>query len=179
MPVLLEKYRKTVIPALRKGFDISNIMAVPKLDKVVINIGIGKIVKDTKFIEKIRSDLALLSGQAPVFRKAKKSISGFKSRQGMKIGLMVTLRGKKMYDFIDRLINVALPGSRDFRGIELKNFDKMGNLNFGIKEHSIFPEIHYENIKDIFGLEVTVVTTAKDKDQSIELLRQIGFPIKK
>lgn len=176
---LLNKYRKEVIPALQKKFGIENVMAVPKVGKVVINVGIGKFTKDDKFIEKIVRDLGLLTGQKPVFRKAKKSISGFKSREGTNIGLVVTLRGARMYDFMDRLINVALPRSKDFRGIDSKNFDKNGNLNLGIKEHSIFPEIHYETLKDIFGLEVTVVTTTQDREQGMELLKLIGFPIKK
>lgn len=176
---LLNKYRKEVIPAMQKKFGIENVMAIPKVDKVVINVGIGKFTKDDKFVEKIVRDLGLLSGQKPVFRKAKKSIAGFKSREGVNIGLMVTLRGMRMYDFMDRLINIALPRSKDFRGIDPKNFDKAGNLNLGIKEHSIFPEIHYETLKDIFGLEVTVVTTSKNREQGIELLRLIGFPIKK
>ena len=164
---------------MQKKFGIENIMAVPRIEKVVINVGIGKVAKDDKFIEKVVRDLGLLSGQKPVFRKAKQSISGFKSRQGMNIGLVVTLRGKRMYDFIDRLIHVALPRSKDFRGIEQKNFDKNGNLNLGLKEHSIFPEIHYESLKDIFGLQITVTTTAKDRERGIELLRLFGFPIKK
>lgn len=179
MSSLLVKYRKEVIPAMQKKFGIENVMAVPRIEKVVINVGIGKVTKDDKFIEKIVRDLGLLSGQKPVFRKAKQSISGFKSREGTNIGLMVTLRGNIMYDFMDRLVHVALPRSKDFRGIEQKNFDKFGNLNLGLKEHSIFPEIHYENLKDIFGLEVTVVTTTKDREMGIELLRLMGFPIKK
>lgn len=176
---LLEKYRKEVVPAMQKKFGIDNIMAVPKIQKVVINVGIGKMTKDDKFIEKAQRDLALLSGQKPVFRKAKKSIAGFKSREGTNIGLVVTLRGKRMYDFIDRFIHIALPRSKDFRGIDMRNFDKMGSLNFGIKEHSIFPEIHYETLKDIFGLQITVTTNAKNREQGIELLRLVGFPIKK
>ena len=176
---LLTKYRKEVVPAMQKKFGIENLMAVPRIEKVVINVGIGKVTKDDKFIEKIQRDLALLSGQKPVFRKAKKSISGFKSREGTNIGLVVTLRGRRMYDFIDRMIHVALPRSKDFRGIESKNFDSQGSLNFGVKEHSIFPEIHYETLKDIFSLQVTVMTTAKDKERGIELLKMIGFPIKK
>lgn len=176
---LLAKYRKEVLPAMQKKFGIENIMAVPKISKVVINVGIGKVAKDDKFIEKVVRDLGLLSGQKPVFRKAKKSISGFKSREGMNIGLMVTLRGKRMYDFISRLIHVALPRSKDFRGIDPKNFDKNGNLNLGIREHSIFPEIHYESLKDIFSLQVTVITTARKREEGIELLKLIGFPIKK
>lgn len=179
MSSLLVQYRKEVVPAMQKKFGIDNIMAVPKIEKVVINVGIGKVAKDDKFIEKVVRDLGLLSGQKPVFRKAKKSISGFKSREGMNIGLVVTLRGGRMYDFIDRLIHVALPRSKDFRGIDPKNFDKMGNLNLGIKEHSIFPEIHYESLKDIFGLEITVVTKAKNREQGIDLLKLMGFPIKK
>ncbi|MDP3792795.1 MAG: 50S ribosomal protein L5 [bacterium] len=179
MSSLIQKYRKEVIPAMQKKFSIENVMAVTKIEKVIINVGIGKVTKDDKFIEKVKRDLALLSGQKPIFRKAKKSIAGFKSREGMNIGLMITLRGKRMYDFIDRLIHVAIPRSKDFRGIDPKNFDKNGNLNLGIKEHSIFPEIHYESLKDIFGLQVTVVTTAKIRDQGIELLKLMGFPIKK
>ena len=179
MPRLQEKYRKTVIPALQKTFGIENVMAVPKIEKVIVNTGIGRIAKEDKTTERIEKDLTIIVGQKPVFKKAKKSISGFKLREGMNVGISVTLRGKRMYDFMDRLIAIALPRSRDFRGIEAKNFDKMGNLNLGIKESSIFPEINYENVKDVFGLEVTVVTTAKNRERGIELLKQIGFPIKK
>lgn len=179
MSDLLKKYRKDVVPALQAKFGIENVMAVPKIDKVIINVGIGKLTKENKFIEKVERDLGLLSGQKPIYRKAKKSIAGFKSREGQDIGLNVTLRGKRMYDFLSRLIFIAIPRSKDFRGIDTKNFDKGGSLNFGVKEHSIFPEIHYESIKDIFGLQVTVTTTAKTKEQGIELLRLMGFPLKK
>lgn len=179
MSRLLEKYRKEVIPALQKEFNIKNIMAVPKIEKVVVNVGIGKVHKDEKIIEKIVKDLAKLTGQKPVFRKARKSISSFKVRQGMNIGLMVTLRGKRMYDFIDRLIGIALPRSKDFKGIDIKNFDKDGNLNIGIKESSVFPEVTYETLKDIFSLQVTVTTTTKDRQKGISLLRHLGFPIRK
>ena len=177
MSRLLQKYRKEVVPALQKEFGVKNVMAVPKVEKVVVSTGIGKIVKDEKTVEKIANDLAKLTGQKPVFRKAKKSIASFKVREGVNIGLMVTLRGKRMYDFMDRLVSVALPRSKDFRGIDTKNFDKNGNLNLGIKESSIFPEITYETLKDIFGLEVTVVTTARDKEKGIALLKLMGFPI--
>ncbi len=179
MSRLQEKYRKTVIPAVQKTFGIENVMAVPKIEKVVVNTGVGRLVKEEKTIERIAKELSTITGQKPVLRKAKKSISGFKLRQGVTVGTSVTLRGKRMYDFLDRLIAIALPRSKDFRGIEVKNFDKMGNLNLGIKESSIFPEINYENVKDVFGLEVTVVTTAKNREKGIELLRQMGFPIKK
>ena len=178
MTRLLEKYRKEVIPAMQKEFGIGNIMAVPKLEKVVINIGIGRISKEDKVTDRIAKDLATISGQKPIFKKAKKSISGFKIREGMNAGIVVTLRSKRMYDFVDRLISIALPRSKDFRGIDLKNFDNMGNLNLGIKESSIFPEINYENLKDIFGLQVTIMTSAKNKEKGIKLLKLIGFPIR-
>ena len=176
---LLQKYRKEIVPAMQKRFGIENVMAVPKIDKVVVNVGIGKMTKDDKFVEKVQRDLGLLSGQKPIFRKAKQSIAGFKSREGTNIGLVVTLRGKRMYDFIDRLIHIALPRSKDFRGLDPKNFDKMGNLSLGIKEHSIFPEIHYESLKDIFSMEITIVTTAKNREKGEELLKLMGFPFKK
>jgi large subunit ribosomal protein L5 len=179
-PRLLEKYRKEVIPAMREKFGYKNMMAVPKIEKVVVNAGYGKkaVLRDTAAIEKIKADLAKLTGQKPAVRKAKKSISGFKVRQGMEIGAVVTLRGKRMYDFIDRLISIALPRSRDFHGLDPKSFDERGSLNIGIKEHSVFPEITYESLKDIFGLEVSVVTTAKSREEGIELLKLMGFPIK-
>ncbi len=179
-PRLLEKYRKEVVPAMREKFGYKSIMAVPKIEKVVINVGFGRraVVKETAAIEKIEKDLAKLTGQKPVVRKAKKSIAGFKVRQGMEIGAMITLRGKRMYDFIDRLISIALPRSRDFHGLDPKSFDKQGSLSIGIKEHSIFPEITYESLKDIFGLEISVVTTAKSQKEGMELLKLMGFPIK-
>jgi len=175
---LLEKYRKEVVPAMQKEFGIKNVMAVPKVKKVVINSGIGGILKDGKAIERVEKDLATLAGQKPVPREAKKSIAGFKVREGMTIAYSVTLRGKRMYDFMDRLISIALPRSKDFRGIDPKNFDGDGNLNMGLKEHSIFPEIHYESLKDIFGLQVTVSTTAKNREKGMKLLKLMGFPIK-
>lgn len=163
---------------MQKTFKIDNVMAVPKLDKVVINTGIGRVAKEDKTVERIQKDIRMLTGQKPVLKKAKKSISGFKLRQGMNVGVAVTLRGKRMYDFLDRLISISLPRSKDFRGIEPKNVDGSGNLNFGVKESSIFPELNYENVKDIFGLEITVVTTAKNREKGIELFKQLGFPIK-
>ncbi len=179
-PRLLEKYRKEVIPAMREKFGYESVMAVPKIEKVVVNAGFGRkaVAKETAAIEKIEKDLAKLTGQKPAVRKAKKSISGFKVRQGMAIGAMVTLRGKRMYDFIDRLVSIALPRSRDFHGLDPKSFDKEGSLSVGIKEHSIFPEIAYESLKDIFGLEISVVTTAKSKEEGAELLKLMGFPIR-
>ncbi len=179
-PRLLIRYRKEVIPAMREKFGYKSVMAVPKIEKVVINIGFGRraVAKETAAIEKIEKDLIKLTGQKPAVRKSKKSISGFKIRQGMDIGMIVTLRGPRMYDFIDRLISMALPRSRDFHGLDPKSFDKSGNLNIGIKEHSIFPEITYESLKDIFGLEITITTTAKSKEEGAGLLKLMGFPIK-
>ncbi len=175
---LIQKYRQEVRPALQAEFKIHT-MAIPKIEKVVINTGLGRLLKDSKAIERVEKDLAIMTGQKPVYRKAKKSISGFKIREGMDIALSVTLRGKRMYDFIDRLISVALPRAKDFRGIDLANFDKAGNLNLGIKEQSIFPEVVYETLRDIFSLQLTVVTNAGNRDLGIKLLRLMGFPIKK
>lgn len=178
-PRLLIKYRSKVVSAMQSKFGYKNIMQVPKVLKVVLNIGIGKYVKDEKMLSIIERDLALLSGQkiAPTF--AKKSISGFKTRAGMKVGYKATLRGSKMYDFIDRLISIALPRTKDFRGIDQKSFDTRGALNLGILEHAVFPEIQYESLKDVFSFEIAVVTSAKKREEAMELLKLMGFPIKK
>jgi|SRR3989344_1103340 len=175
---LLQQYRKNVVPALQKEFKIANVMAVPKIVKVTINVGVGRIHKDDKALERIAKDIEILSGQKPVFRNIKKSIASFKIRQGVPVGISVTLRGKRMYDFIDRFINIALPRSRDFRGLDVKNFDTAGNLNVGLKESVIFPELNYENVKDIFGLQITFTTTAKTREEGVALLKNLGFPIK-
>ena len=179
MNSLLQQYRKTVIPAMQKEFSIDNVMAVPKIEKVTVNVGVGRIHKDDAAIERIAKDIGMLAGQKPVLRNAKKSIASFKLREGAPVGVSVTLRGGRMWDFIDRLVNIALPRSKDFRGIEQKNVDASGNLNLGIKESSIFPELNYENIKDIFSLQITITTTARTKEQGIALLKNMGFPIKK
>ncbi len=165
---------------MRAKFGYKNVMAIPKIEKVVVNVGYGRkaVAKDTKGIEKIEQDLVKITGQKTSVRKAKQSISGFKLRQGLEIGSIVTLRGRRMYDFIDRLISIALPRSRDFHGLDPKNIDQHGNLNLGIKEQNIFPEVTYESMKDIFSLQITIATTAKSKEEGIELLRLIGFPIK-
>ncbi len=178
MPRLLEKYRKEVIPEMMKRFKYWNVMAVPKIEKAVVNVGAGRAGSEAKFKERIEKDIALITGQKPSPRIARKSISGFKVRQGMIVGFVSTLRGKRMYDFLDRLISVALPRSRDFRGIEAKSFDQKGNLNIGLREQIIFPEVVYESSKDIFPFQVTVTTTAKTKEEGSELLKLMGFPIK-
>ncbi len=181
---LQDKYKKEVIPAMMKKFGYKNIMAVPKIDKVVINTGFGRIVagksssERKKFFQPILDDLALIAGQRPILTKAKKSIASFKIREGMPIGAAVTLRKKKMYDFLDRLIHVGFPRSRDFQGIDPKSVDQGGNLTAAIKEHISFPEISPEKTRSIFGFEITVVTTTKSREKGLELLKLLGFPIK-
>ncbi|OGZ34339.1 MAG: 50S ribosomal protein L5, partial [Candidatus Portnoybacteria bacterium RBG_13_41_18] len=159
-------------------FGYKNDMAVPRIDKVVLNIGIGKFSADEKILNEIIKDLTAIVGQKPVYTLAKKAISGFKIRQGLKVGLMVTLRGRRAYDFIERLIHLALPRTRDFRGIEQKSVDQGGALNLGIREQIVFPEISHENIQQIFGMQITVKTTAKNQKEGAELLKLLGFPIK-
>jgi len=163
---------------MQAKFGYKNLMSVPKIEKAVINIGSGRADSEPKLKERIQKDIALITGQKPALRKARKSISGFKVRQGMTVGFISTLRGRRMYDFLDRLISVALPRSRDFRGIEAKSFDQKGSLNLGLKEQIIFPEVVYESSKDIFPFQVAITTTAKRRDEGIELLKLMGFPIK-
>lgn len=178
MPNLIEHYRKTTVPALQKEFKIANVMATPKITKVVVNVGVGRLFKEDKVLDRIAKEVGLLAGQKPTFRVAKKSIASFKVREGVTVGIAVTVRGKRMYDFIDRFINIALPRSKDFRGISEANVDSSGNLNIGIKESSIFPELNYENVKDIFSLQVTFTTTAKTRAEGIALFKSMGFPLK-
>ena len=181
---LAEKYKSEVIPEMMKKFGYKNKMAVPKIDKVVVNTGFGRQISDKtteeqkKIVDSILEDLTFICGQKAIKTSAKKSIASFKIRQGMPVGAMVTLRGKKMTDFLERLIHVVLPRTRDFRGIERKSVDKEGNLTIAIKEQIAFPEILPERAKSIFGLEVTIVTTAKKREEGLELLKLLGFPIK-
>lgn len=176
---LQEKYKKEVVPVLKEKLGFKNDLAVPRIEKVIINTGIGKFLQDEKAIEEIVKDLGLITGQKPVFTLAKKAISGFKIRKGLKVGLMVTLRGQRASDFVERLIGLALPRSRDFRGIEQKSIDTHGNLNIGIKEQIVFPEISHENIRYIFGMQITIKTSAKSHQEGLELFKLLGFPIKK
>jgi len=182
---LKEKYAKQAIPAMMEKFGYKNDMAVPRIEKVIINTGFGRLIsgKSQKDSEKIYKEildvLAVIAGQKPVLTKSKKSISGFKLRDGMPIGAKITLRGQKMYDLLERLVFIVLPSTRDFAGLEPSSVDSAGNLTIGIKEHIIFPEISPEKAKKIFGLEITVVNSAKTKEQGIELFRLLGFPIKK
>jgi len=181
---LIEKYNTEVVPEMMKKFGYRNKMAVPKIEKIIVNCGFGKQVasKTSKEGEKIQKhilqELSLITGQKPALRKAKKSISSFKLRKGIAIGAVATLRGRKMYDFLERLIFITFPRTRDFRGIDSKLIDQKGNLSLGFKEHTSFPEILVEKEKSIFGLEVTIVTTSKSREEGIELLRLIGFPLK-
>ena len=179
MTRLKEKYIKEIIPEMEKEFGYKNNMAVPRVTKVVINMGLGKFLRDGSKddLKKITKDFTDIAGQKPVITKAKKAIAGFKIREGMPVGLMVTIRGARMYEFLDRLISVALPQIRDFRGLSKKAFDRNGNFNIGIKEHIIFSEVNKDDIKHILGMEVNIVTTAKTDEEAGKLLKGLGFPI--
>lgn len=173
-----EKYKKEVIPAMRKKFGYPNIMAVPKIEKVVVNMGAGRF-RDEKDREAIIRAIMLITGQKPIERPARKAIASFRTRRGLVVGYKVTLRGRRMYDFLSRFINVALPRTRDFWGIDQRSIDEKGNLTTGVREHIVFPEMIGEDYRFLFGLEVTVVTTARTREEGMELLKLIGFPIKK
>ena len=174
-----ENYKNNIVPALIKKFNYQNPMEVPKLDKIVINMGVGEAKENPKALEGAVNDLTILSGQKPVITKAKKSIANFKLREGMQIGCKVTLRGDKMYDFADRLISLALPRVRDFRGVSADSFDGRGNYALGIKEQLIFPEISYDKIDKVRGMDIIFVTTAKTDEEAKELLAQFGMPFVK
>jgi large subunit ribosomal protein L5 len=177
IPVRLHDfYRKEVIPSLSKTFNYKNALEVPKLKKICINIGVGAATQDPKMIDSIVKDIESIVGQKAVVTKAKKSVSNFKLREGMKIGCKVTLRKARMYEFLDRLISISIPRIRDFRGIPDKSFDGNGNYTLGVKEHVIFPEINIDNIAKAFGMDITFVTTAKTNGEALELLRAFGMP---
>ena len=176
---LKEYYKKEVIAQLKKDFDFKNDLAVPRLEKVTINVGMGQGLKDEKYTEEVKKTLTNISGQKPVPTKAKKSISSFKIRKGMDVGLKVTLRGNRMYDFVDKLIHVTFPRVRDFRGINFSTVDKNGNLSVGIRESTAFPEVKAEEITLQHPLEIVITTTAKNQEQGFALLKYLGFPFKK
>ena len=176
---LKEKYLTEVVTQLKARLDYTNIMQLPRLEKIVFNIGLGEAIQDPKALEAAEKDLSTISGQRPVTTKAKKSISPFKLRAGMPIGMMVTLRGKRMYDFFDKLVNIVLPRFRDFRGVSRDSFDGRGNYSLGIKEQIVFPEIDYDKIDKIRGFEVTIVTTAKNDDEARTLLELMGMPFRR
>jgi large subunit ribosomal protein L5 len=175
---LKEKYHKEIKPALQKELGLANAMAVPRLDKIVLNMGLGEATQNVKMLDPLVADLGLIAGQKPVTTRAKKSIAAFKVREGMPIGAMVTLRGDTMYEFLDRLISVALPRVRDFRGVSTKSFDGRGNYTLGVRDQLIFPEIDYARVEKLKGMNITVVTTAADDNQARALLRHFGMPFR-
>ena len=178
MEVLKEQYQKEVVPALMKKFNYKSIMEVPKIDKIVINIGLGDVKDNPKSLENAMNDLAQITGQRPIVTKARKSIAAFKLREGVNIGCKVTLRRGKMYDFAYKLMNVALPRVRDFRGLSTKSFDGRGNYSMGVKEQLIFPEIEYDKVDKLRGMDIIFVTTAKTDEEAKELLTLLGMPFK-
>ena len=177
-PVLLERYRREVVPALMKEFDYVNPMEVPRIAKVVVNIGIGEAKDNDKALDAARGDVRTITGQQPVTVKARKSVAAFKLRAGMPVGIRTTLRGRRMYYFLEKLINVALPRIRDFRGVSPNGFDGMGNFSLGLREQIIFPEVDYDKIDKLRGLEVTVVTTARTDEEGRSLLARLGMPFR-
>ena len=174
-----QKYRETVVPALMKKFEYKSVMEVPCIDKVVINMGVGDAIANSKALDDAVAELAAITGQAPVITRAKKSIANFKVREGMPIGCKVTLRREKMYDFLDKLMNISLPRVRDFRGVSDTSFDGRGNYTLGIKEQIIFPEIDYDKVNKVRGMEIVIVTTAKTNEEARALLAEMGMPFKK
>ncbi|MBU93210.1 MAG: 50S ribosomal protein L5 [Chloroflexi bacterium] len=176
MPRLLKLYRESIAPELTKDLNLTNILAAPKIEKIVINVGLGEALVNSKALEHCIKDISLITGQKPITTKAKSSIAGFKIREGMAIGVATTLRSHRMYEFLDRLINLSLPRVRDFRGLSNKSFDGNGNYTLGIKEQVIFPEIDYNSIDKIRSLQITIVTTAKNNESGIKLLTSFGFP---
>lgn len=178
MPSLKEKYENDIVPQLVEKFEYTNKMQVPKLDKIVLNIGMGEAIQNIKLLESAVEELKMIAGQKPVITKARKSIAAFKLRTGMPIGCMVTLRRGRMYDFLNKLVNVALPRVRDFKGVTPRGMDGRGNYSLGVKEHIIFPEIDYDKIDRIKGMNISIVTTAKTDAEGRELLRLLGMPFR-
>ncbi len=178
MARLKEQYKKDIRPSLQKTLGFNNLMQVPEIKKITLNMGVGEVLQDKKAIEKAQSDMENLSGQKAVITRAKKSVASFKIREGMPIGVKVTLRKERMYEFLDRLINIALPRVRDFRGLNQRSFDGNGNYSIGVKEQIIFPEIDYDNIDKIRGLDISITTTATNDEDALALLKAFNFPIK-
>ncbi|WP_053217609.1 50S ribosomal protein L5 [Virgibacillus senegalensis] len=179
MNELKKRYQEEIVPSLAEKFNYESVMQVPKIEKIVINMGVGDAVQNTKALDNAVEELALISGQQPVVTKAKKSIAGFRLREGMPIGAKVTLRGERMYEFLQKLIGVSLPRVRDFRGISKKAFDGRGNYTLGIKEQLIFPEINYDKVNKVRGMDVVIVTTSNTDEEARELLAQLGMPFQK
>ena len=179
MSRLSEKFKNEVSPSLVEKFNYSSVMEVPRVDKIVLNMGVGDAVSNTKNLDKAVEELALIAGQKPVITRAKKSIAAFRLREGMPIGAKVTLRGERMYEFLVKLVSVSLPRVRDFRGVSPKSFDGRGNYTLGVKEQLIFPEIDFDDVNKVRGLDITIVTTAETDEEGRELLKQMGMPFKK
>ena len=176
---LMERYQNEVVKSLMEKFNYSSKMQAPKIEKIVLNIGVGDAVSNSKLLDEAVNELTLISGQKPVITRAKKSIAGFKLREGAPIGCKVTLRGERMYEFLDKLVNISLPRVRDFRGVSNNSFDGRGNYTLGIKEQLIFPEINFDKVNKLRGMDIVFVTTAKTDEESRELLAQLGMPFKK
>lgn len=179
VPRMKEKYKQEVVPALMRDLGYTNVMQAPRLQKIVINIGLGEAIQDPKALESAERDLAAISGQHPVITRARKSIASFKLRAGMPIGMMVTLRGKRMYDFLDKLVNVVLPRLRDFQGVSRNSFDGRGNYSLGLKEQIVFPEIEYDKVDKVRGMEITLVTIAQRDEEGRRLLELLGMPFER
>ncbi len=179
MNKLKERYQKEVVPGLMKALEMKNMMQVPRIQKVVVNIGLGEALDNPKALDAAAADLAAITGQKPVITQARKSIANFKLREGRAIGAMVTLRGDRMWDFLDRLLNIVLARVRDFRGVSVESFDGRGNYTLGLREQIIFPEIEYDKVDKVRGLEVTIVTTAPNDDQAAKMLQLLGMPFRK
>ena len=176
---LREKYKKEVVPSLMGKYNYRTVMLVPKIEKIVVNMGVGDALANSKNLEAAVSDLAKITGLKPIETKAKKSIAAFKVREGHKIGCKVTLRGERMYEFLDKLISIGLPRVRDFRGLSSKSFDGRGNYTIGIKEQLIFPEINFDEVEKVRGMDIVIVTTAKNNEEAFELLKELGVPFRK
>lgn len=176
IPRLLERYRKEIVPSMRQKFSFKTSMRVPRIQKVVVNMGVGEAIADIKILDKAADELAMITGQRPLIRKAKQAIANFKIRKGLPIGCKVTLRSKIMYEFLDRLLNVALPRIRDFRGVPANSFDGHGNYTLGLKEQTVFPEIEIDKTPRVQGMDITIVTNAKSKEEAYELLKLFGMP---
>jgi large subunit ribosomal protein L5 len=178
MSRLKDRYTKEVVPALKKEYGYKNVMAVPKLEKIVVNMGVGEAIQNAKLLDSASDELSLITGQKPIITRAKKSIASFKLRKGMAIGCSVTLRGERMYEFFDRLVNIALPRVRDFRGLSTKSFDGRGNYTLGLRDQLIFPEVDYAKVSKLKGMNVCLVTTAGTDDEARTLLRFLGLPFR-
>lgn len=178
MSRLLEYYRTEVVPAMMREFDYRNVMQVPRVHKITVNVGVGEAIQNARALDAVVSDLRLVTGQQPVIRRAKRSVAAFKLRTGMPVGVTVTLRGLRMYEFLDRLVNITLPRIRDFRGVSAKSFDGRGNYSLGLREQLVFPEINYDEVDKIRGLEVTIITTALTDEEGKALLAKLGMPFR-